>query len=323
MKSFSIGFLIAGCSLFSVSEAFVPGLAGASQCLVLDVSKTTTEDTTLTTGQKDFCRGYLNKHHPSTLVKFVDAFTPLGAEKAKANTWSGGSFEIEEATLLGIDEEKLVLDVVVEKRGKGQSKDQVEVSLNADPVVERQRTYKKLPQVPDDDGRLPIDDLVRRLVRLCWTVGDKEVTGKLTQLAIQMGGLSLPKLPENMYLNQVPHNVYVRDYFYQLASQAVLDAVILCSQGKISNRMQVISQFPEMNPSMDSYRIGTILEMARAMCIRLAEENVRVRLCVQGSMGVGIFTGGKAKELLPTVLNLFHRDAHQHCVSFPYQYRNS
>lgn len=31
--------------------------------------------------------------------------------------------------------------------------------------------------------------------------------------------------------------------------------------------------------------------MARSITIRLAEENLRVRVCVQGSMGVGIFTG--------------------------------
>ena len=38
-------------------------------------------------------------------------------------------------------------------------------------------------------------------------------------------------------------------------------------------------------------RIGTLLEIARAMTITLAEQNLRVRVCVQGSMGVGIFTG--------------------------------
>lgn len=39
------------------------------------------------------------------------------------------------------------------------------------------------------------------------------------------------------------------------------------------------------------YSIGTLLEMARSIAIRLAEQNLRVRVCVQGSMGVGIFTG--------------------------------
>lgn len=70
-----------------------------------------------------------------------------------------------------------------------------------------------------------------------------------------------------------------------------MEAVVLCSQGKISNRMKLISMFPEMNPSMDSYRIGTILELVRTMAIKLCEQNLRVRVCVQGSMGVGIFTG--------------------------------
>lgn len=42
---------------------------------------------------------------------------------------------------------------------------------------------------------------------------------------------------------------------------------------------------------MDSYRIGTLLELTRQIAIHLAEQNLRVRVCVQGSMGVGIFTG--------------------------------
>ena len=58
--------------------------------------------------------------------------------------------------------------------------------------------------------------------------------------------------------------------------------------------------FPEMNPSMDSYRIGTLLEMARSIAIKLVEQNLRVRVCVQGSMGVGIFTA------IPKQLNGVH-----------------
>jgi adenylate kinase len=109
-------------------------------------------------------------------------------------------------------------------------------------------------------------------------------------------------MPENMYLNQVPHNRYVRQYFYDTCTAAVKQAVFDCAASndnsdnphnrkRRSNRMLVTSEFPEMNPAMDSYRIGTLLEMARAVTIGLAEENLRVRLCVQGSMGAGIFTG--------------------------------
>lgn len=38
-------------------------------------------------------------------------------------------------------------------------------------------------------------------------------------------------------------------------------------------------------------RIGTLLEMTRAIAIRLCEQNLRVRVCVQAPMGSGIFTG--------------------------------
>ena len=80
------------------------------------------------------------------------------------------------------------------------------------------------------------------------------VTGKLVQLGIQIGGDKVGEIRENLYLNQVPHNRYVRQYFYGMAAEATLEAVILCSKGRISNRMQLNSMFPEMNPSMDSYR---------------------------------------------------------------------
>jgi len=129
-------------------------------------------------------------------------------------------------------------------------------TLDADPIAERKRNYIAKPKVPKIEGATltAIDDIVRRLCRLCWIVDKPEVTGKLVQLAIQLEGEGIGKLPENMYLNQVPHNRYVRRYFYDGAAQATLEACILCSQGQISNRMQITAMFPEMNPSMDSYR---------------------------------------------------------------------
>ena len=97
------------------------------------------------------------------------------------------------------------------------------------------------------------------------------------------------------YLNQVPHNVYVRQWFYDQAAIAVHDAVKLThrnNQQLPSNRHKVVTLFPETNPSMDSYRIGTLLELIRTVTLRLVlEERLRVRICVQASMGVGIFTG--------------------------------
>jgi adenylate kinase len=52
-------------------------------------------------------------------------------------------------------------------------------------------------------------------------------------------------------------------------------------------------------------RIGTILEMIRAITIKLVEQNLRVRISVQQSMGVGIFTGvPKQLNGVPKLLQL-------------------
>ena len=284
--------------------------------------------------QLDFVLGYLNKHHSDLLVSFVETFSELGKEKAKRNAWSGGSYTIQQATIVDIDTSQLVLDVVVEQRnqkpkksndndggGSSRPSQRVEVELDAIPVIKVRTgagggTRNELEQLISHPvprtiiAATPLDDIVRRLCRLCWIVNQPTVTGKLIQLGIQLqqqrkdggnsdndsrsgGGGGVGKIKDNLYLNQVPHNRYVRQYFYEMAANAVLESVVLCAQQPdvLSNRMQVISMFPETNPSMDSYRIGTLLELTRTIAIKLVEQNLRVRICVQGSMGVGIFTG--------------------------------
>jgi len=49
-----------------------------------------------------------------------------------------------------------------------------------------------------------------------------------------------------------------------------------------------IQSDPLTSPTLS---IGTLLELARTIAIRVAEQNLRIRVCVQESMGVGIFTG--------------------------------
>ena len=47
-----------------------------------------------------------------------------------------------------------------------------------------------------------------------------------------------------------------------------------------------------MNPAFDTYRVGTVLECVRHLVLALAiEERKRVRICVQQSLGEGVFTG--------------------------------
>lgn len=48
----------------------------------------------------------------------------------------------------------------------------------------------------------------------------------------------------------------------------------------------------KVNPAYDTYRIGTLLEMVRGIALELAEQHkLRVRICVQQSLGEGIFQG--------------------------------
>lgn len=245
----------------------------------------------LTADQLDFTMGYLNKHHSDLLTKFTLAFTEIGKEMKRKNAFSGGSFIVESAKLVDITRENLTIDVTLHERGKDKSLRRVAINLDSDlhPSASP-RQYNAVSEKAPRSSDNAVDDVIRRLIRLCNIVKQPEVTGKLVQVGIQIGGKGTGRIEENLYLNNVPHNRLVRKYFYNMACKATLDAVTSCSEGKVSNRMQITCLFPELNTGMDAYRVGTLLEMARALTMTLAEENLRVRVCVQGSMGVGIFT---------------------------------
>ena len=40
---------------------------------------------------------------------------------------------------------------------------------------------------------------------------------------------------------------------------------------------------------MDVYRVGTVLEMVRTVALSLTEDGATVKVCVQQSMGEGVF----------------------------------
>jgi len=130
---------------------------------------------------------------------------------------------------------------------------------DANLVQGTQREFKSMPKIPDlpsNRSQKPIYTFIRKMNRLCIIVNQPSVTGKLTQLGVQIGGDEAPVgfIKKDMFLNQVPHNRYVRQYFYDMASKAALEAVVQCSNHHISNRMLLTCLFPELNTSMDSYR---------------------------------------------------------------------
>ncbi|KAH7671885.1 Adenylate kinase/UMP-CMP kinase protein [Dioscorea alata] len=87
-------------------------------------------------------------------------------------------------------------------------------------------------------------------------------------------------------LNNIPHSREIREYFYEDVLQATQRAV----QDK-RFRLKVEINIPELNPEMDVYRIGTLMELVRTLALSFADDGKHVKVCVQGSMGEGALAG--------------------------------
>lgn len=87
-------------------------------------------------------------------------------------------------------------------------------------------------------------------------------------------------------LNNIPHSKEIREYFYEDVLQATQRAL---NDGK--TRLKVEVSIPELNPEMDVYRIGTLLELVRVLALSFADDGKHIKVCVQGSMGEGALSG--------------------------------
>ncbi|XXG51945.1 hypothetical protein AAC387_Pa03g0394 [Persea americana] len=87
-------------------------------------------------------------------------------------------------------------------------------------------------------------------------------------------------------LNNIPHSREIRKYFYIDVLQATQRAT-----KDERPRLKVEINIPELNPEMDVYRIGTLMELVRVLALSFADDGKRVKVCVQGSMGEGALAG--------------------------------
>ncbi|KAM5548119.1 hypothetical protein ABKV19_002195 [Rosa sericea] len=87
-------------------------------------------------------------------------------------------------------------------------------------------------------------------------------------------------------LNNIPHSRDIRNYFYDDVLQATKRSI---NDGGI--RLKVENNIPELNPEMDVYRIGTLMELVRTLALSFADDGKSVKVCVQGSMGEGALAG--------------------------------
>ncbi|KAL4654271.1 hypothetical protein ACB092_01G366200 [Castanea dentata] len=87
-------------------------------------------------------------------------------------------------------------------------------------------------------------------------------------------------------LNNIPHSREIREYFYKDVLEATQRAI---NDGR--TRLKVENNIPELNPEMDVYRIGTLMELVRVLALSFADDGKQVKVCVQGSMGEGALAG--------------------------------
>ncbi|XP_023905488.1 adenylate kinase 5, chloroplastic [Quercus suber] len=87
-------------------------------------------------------------------------------------------------------------------------------------------------------------------------------------------------------LNNIPHSRGIREYFYKDVLEATQRAI---NDGR--TRLKVENNIPELNPEMDVYRIGTLMELVRVLALSFADDGKQVKVCVQGSMGEGALAG--------------------------------
>ena len=187
--------------------------------------------------------GYINQHHTSTFnIPIVTTFSPIGIEMAQANVWSGGSYSIVTALLTNIvsiltttttntnttdtsskNQGWMEFNVTIQRRSQPLPEYRhVRVALDAIPTTRRKNEQVRgNGNVPSSQASssssvfrmiptTPIDELVRRLCRMCDIIQQPALTGKFVQLALQLQGIGIGKLPENMYVSVCVKCVCVR-----------------------------------------------------------------------------------------------------------------
>jgi len=185
------------------------------------------------------------------------------------NFWSNCA-KVKEARCTGIAPEGVEIDVTCEIKGKAVSR-------------------KSLAPFPsgikvEDESQLKLELI--NMATLCER--SKDTAG----IASLQFGYDC-SMPSDFLFNQVPHAPWVRNYLNSRSTQAVLRAINDPTiPSNLKSRMQIKINVPEVNPAFDTYRMGTLLELAREIVLALAvDEGKRVRVCVQQPLGEGVFVG--------------------------------
>jgi adenylate kinase len=232
---------------------------------------------------------FLNAETPELLLEAARLYTPAGEAERRANFWSRGMYALTASRAVAVSAAGVELETTAVRQGKAPELSRAIVSWTAAGVATS----------PSDERALLV-----ALVRLANALGRPRDGAVLLRLAVGRGAGW--RLPADWRLNATPHPPAVRHVFYDDVQAALVAAL---RQRDVPSRLRVTVQPPELNQAMDVYRGATLLELTRELAIWLATEGtlrtgddaadqpppglrgLNVRVCVQGSMGAGVFQG--------------------------------
>ncbi len=211
---------------------------------------------------------YFNGEEGQSLARRLVEKDPLVAESLKGTGfWGSNSGFINKVQCKGVKPTGLAFDVEV---GRGNTLESQQVEIGFMENVEDEMQLK-----------LSLINLVAKKI-------NRKSTAAIATLPFGQD----VSVPNDFRFNQCPHPTWVRAYIYDRVSIAVLRALEDKTISKHTrSRMRIVVNFPELNPKYDVFRVGTMAEMVRETCLRVAEGGSRCRIVVQQSLGEGIFTG--------------------------------
>ncbi|CAM9785928.1 unnamed protein product [Ectocarpus sp. 6 AP-2014] len=206
---------------------------------------------------------------PEDILAYVMAYTPIGDTARQKNAFTAGAYMVDSVEVVALDGEGMDVAASVQTKtffGKvvQESKQTVRVSFGVDRPLETSEAVK------------------RRLMEMSREQGLTKSTATIYKIPVgSYGGL-----PVNMLLNNVPHSKMARNFIYRGAAEALVLAV---EDPTVPRRMKLVCTVPELNPAMDTYRVGTVLELVRELAYSMADVGLNTRILIQPSMGKGVF----------------------------------
>ena len=234
---------------------------------------------------------FVTEQAPDLLKEIVMKRTSLGEDARRNNARTGGSVKLEHVTLDKIDGNGLEFTCSVKRRaggfGGGFSTEDETTTANWGDLLECGWEADQCEVDPDGATAQ------RRLMQVACSLGLNGDAARLLSTEFPGGLGDAGALPDNLWLNNIPASKEARSHLGDAVCDAVVQAIL-----EEAPTLQVTVKPPELDPEMDTYRIGTLLELARHLAFRVIEGTGRkVRICVQAPMGEGIFSG------LPLSLN--------------------